>query len=189
MRYSERQNFTYDPQIGTAKDTSIALKMFHEYVCRLSPRPFPTFFEVDRSPAAENVDPMWGTPRSARTLFTRELTIPAINQFQSQTFRVWWNRVTTRGDRFWTSNLALQQADYFPVQGDLVYWNGYRVTIINVSIPPECYWGQTGVWTGLVVDCFLPPYGDAVPPANLSTVAVAERSAGWQQPLAPIPQI
>lgn len=187
MKYTERLEFTYDPQIGTIGDTATALAVADEYVSRCSPNPYPTFFEVDRSIAPENVDPMWGTPRGPRTLFSRTLQIPAINMFGTQTFRVWWNRVTTRGDRFWIANLALQRADYFPVQGDMVFWNGYRITIVNVSIPGESYWGQTGVWTGLVVDCFLPPYGDAKLPGDLSQIAPAERGAGYNVPLGPQP--
>jgi hypothetical protein len=64
----------------------------------------------------------------------------------------------------------------------MVYWTGYRLTMINVSVPPESYWGQTGVWTGLVVDCVLAPYGDLTPPADLSKIAPAEQAGGQNTP-------
>jgi hypothetical protein len=182
MKYSERQEFKYDPQLGTVRDTGIALRVFDEYVCRFSPRPFPSFFEVDRSPGGTTLDPLYGTPRSARQQFSRTLEIPSINEFPEQKFTVWWNKVRTRGDRFWLSNLGLQKADYFPVQGDMVYWTGYRLTVINVSIPPSAYWGQTGVWTGLIADCVLAPYGDLTPPADLSKIAPAEQAGGRNTP-------
>ena len=178
MLFTDRTYFTYDPTLCGLKDTEVALKLADEYIRLYSPKPNPPiFFEVDRS-AGVALDPQWGTPKTARTQFSRELSIPAINTFSSQKFRLWWNKVTTRGDTFWLSNLGLQKANYFPIQGDQVYWSGYRLTILEVSVPPESYWGQTGVWTSLTVTCVLAPYGDAMPPANLSTLNPGEFSGG-----------
>lgn len=173
MKFTDRTNFTYDPALGTIGDTVVALSMHDEYIRKYSPNPQPIFFEVDRGTGV-TLDPQWGNPTSPRTTFSRELSIPSINNFDSQKFRVWWNKVTSRGDRFWLSNLGLQKANYFPIQGDQVYWTGYRLTIINVNVPPESYWGQTGVWLGLVVDCVLAPYGDALPPSDLSKLNPGE---------------
>lgn len=177
MLFTDRTNFTYDPELGALGDTVVALAMADEYITKFGARPTPKFFEVDRS-AGVTIDPQWGTPRATRTQFSRELTIPAVNKFDNQNFRLWWNKVTTRGDRFWVSNLGLQRANYFPIQGDQIFWNGYRVTIINVNVSPEAYWGQTGVWTSLMVDCILAPYGDAMAPANLSALNPGERGGG-----------
>jgi hypothetical protein len=177
MLFTDRTYFTYDPNLGALGDTTVALKMADEYVRQFSAKPTPIFFEVDRS-VGVTLDPMWSTPKSPRTQFSRQLNIPAINSFNSQKFRLWWNKVTTRGDTFWISNLGLQAANYFPVQGDQVYWTGYRLTIIEVSVPPEAYWGQTGVWTSLTVTCVLAPYGDAIPPANLAVINPGEQGGG-----------
>jgi len=177
MLFTDRTYFTYNPTLGTVGDTVVALNMADEYIRLYSPQPLPIFFEVDRSPNVA-LDPQWGTQRTLRTQFSRQLSIPAINKFDSQNLRLWWNKVTTRADRFWVSNLSLQKANYFPIQGDQIYWTGYRLTIINVNPDPNGYWGQTGVWTSLMVDCVLAPYGDAMPPANLAILNPGESATG-----------
>ena len=183
MKFSDRIQFTFDPQLGTIGDTVTALGLADEYVTRFAPNPPPRFFEVDRPKGGENLDELWGTNKTRRLQFTdRVLNIPALNQFSSQSFRPWWNRVTTRGDRFWISYLGLQRADYFPIVGDQVYWNGYRLTIINVNVPPESYWGQTGIWTALTTDCVLAPYGDALLPPDLSRPAPNELAGNVNLP-------
>ncbi len=176
MLYTERKEFTYDPQLNAVQDTVIALKLYDEYCTRYSPKPPPRFFEVDRSVAT--VDPIWHMPTGPRTEFKRELDIPGINQFQKPKWSLTKLGITyQRRDLFWLSNLALQKFNYFPLRGDMVYWVGYTYTIIEVNVPPESYWGQTGVWTGLTVDCVVPADGDAVQAYPQATLVPAMRSS------------
>jgi hypothetical protein len=192
MRYTDRTQFTYDPALNTIADTAIALRLHDEYIRKYSPAPNPPkFFEVDRGDGA--VDPMWQMPVGANVNFTRELELPAINIFKTQTFKPKvkfdsfpTDRVTTRRDQFWLSNLSLQAADYMPMRGDQVYWNGYRHGITLVIVPPESYWGQTGVWLGLVVECEILGAKVDTPVAQLATPVPAE-TAPAAPPVAPMP--
>lgn len=180
MKYSERRQFVYDPALNALADVQIALKLHDEYIQRYSPKPNrPRFFEVDRGPNA--VDPMWQSPIGHNPSFLRELDIPSINQFQTQTFKpklkfdsVPTDRSTTRRDKFWISNLELERQDYLPVRGDQVYWNGYRHQIVLVTVPPESYWGQTGVWLGLVCECELLAAQTSADVSDLATAKPAE---------------
>lgn len=174
MLYTERKEFVYDPQLGELYDTKQALKLADEYCRRYGSRPTPRFFEVDR--AVENVDPYWHIPKSVRTKFSRELDIYAINQFQKPSWPLTKLGITyQRKDLFWISNIALATANYFPLRGDMVYWTGYRYVIIEVNVPPEAYWGQTGVWTSLTVTAVVPADGDAIPSFPKDTIGPAER--------------
>jgi hypothetical protein len=175
VKFTDRPNFIYDPAVAGLADTVVALRMHDEYVRQYSARPAPMFLEVDRS--VENVDLLWHTPRGARTQFTRQIRIPAINKFE----RPQWNLtpvgiVPQRRDRFWLSNLGLARVDWFPNRGDLVIWNGYRYGLVDVVIPPESYWGQTGVWLGLYVVAIIIPEGDAAPLENVNIVYDPEMS-------------
>ena len=183
MRYNDRRQFVYDPKLNALGDTRIALALHDEYISRYSPQPDkPVFFEVNRGASA--VDPMWQAPVGHTILFHRELPLSAINRFQTQTFRpklkfdsIPTDRVTTRRDQFWISNLELQRNDYFPIRGDQVYWNGYRHQITLVIVPPESYWGQTGVWLGLVCECELLGTQQAKDISELQTAQPAELAA------------
>jgi hypothetical protein len=131
--------------------------------------------EVERKEGS--IDHLWHMPRSPRIAYSRVLEIPAINSF----FKGSWNftrlMVTNqRQDTFWIANLALQEADYFPMRGDGVDWNGYRYMITVVELDPKAYWQQTNVWLGLTVRCVIPPDGDARPIANRGELAPAEQT-------------
>lgn len=174
MKYSERREFLYDPQLGARKDAKIALRLFDEYTKRCSAKPTPRFFEVDRDPAG--IDPIWHENEGVRHQFLRTLDIYAINQFTkpSLTELLKTTIVYQRKDVFWLSNLALATFDYWPLRGDYVYWNGYRYMILALSVPPDCYWGQTGCWTGLTVECIVPAGGDAIQSFPIDTPSPAE---------------
>jgi hypothetical protein len=175
MLYSQRTEFTYDPALGTIGDTALALRVADEYHRVHSARPYPFFFEVQREP--ESIDEIWHMPKSVRTKYSRRLEIYGINQFQKTNWAVTKFGITNqRRDTFWLSNLALQRIDYFPLRGDGVYWNGFRYIIIEVSLPPTAYWGQTNVWTGLTVDAIIPADGDALPAFPKSQLSPAEKS-------------
>ena len=129
--------------------------------------------------APANIDPLWHTSVTARTPFTARspIAIPALNQFQKPDWRVTRLGITPgRRDNFWMSHVDLKALDYFPLRGDLVFWRGYRYEIMNVVVPPEAYWHQTGVWLGLMVECVVPPEGDATPLLGLDTLSPSERS-------------
>lgn len=173
MKFSERKQFLYDPQLFTRFDTKTALKLHDEYVKKHSPVPPPKFLEVSRDP--NDIDPLWHAPISTRTQFSRELCIPAINQFQKPDWRLTKiGVVPQRRDNFWLSNISLSEFDYFPLRGDLVYWYGYRYMIENVDLPPEAYWQQTGVWLGLVCKCIIVPEGDVRPLKDAGHTVPAE---------------
>jgi hypothetical protein len=107
--------------------------------------------------------------------FGRELEIPAINTFQKPDWRLTrLGIVPQRRDNFWIANTHLQDFDYFPMRGDMVYWNGYRYIIINVVIDPQAYWHQTNVWLGLVVECVVAIQGDSRPVLNHGVAVPAE---------------
>jgi hypothetical protein len=56
----------------------------------------------------------------------------------------------------WLGNFILQEFDYFPTRGDMIYYNGYRQMIVNVVLKPEAFWQQTNVWLGMVVEAIIP---------------------------------
>ncbi len=162
MLFTQRKEFLYDPSIWSLSDTQVPLGMFDEY-CRLcSPRPYPKFFEVDRSP--DQIDPIYHMNMAPRTQYKRTLDLYGINQFEAPKISQFTRAGITyqRKDIFWLSNLMLKREDYFPVRGDAVTWNGYTYMVVRVDVPPECYWQQTGVWTGLIVTCVIPADGDAL---------------------------
>jgi hypothetical protein len=167
VKFVERKEFTYDPALFRRADTQTALKMHAEYVRAHSPNPYPKFFEVSRKDC--QIDTLWHVPLDDRTVFSRILELPAINVFERPDWRLTKiGLVPTRKDKFWLSNLALQEFDYFPERGDQVFWNGYRYTILQAVLDPTAYWQQTGVWLGLVCECVLAPQGDARPILDVS---------------------
>ena len=173
MKFTERKEWLYDPMVFGRKDVQTALKIHREATFKHSARPFPTFMEVDRRSA--KYDQLWHVPLDDRTQFSRILEIAAINTFERPDWRLTKvGIVPQRKDKFTMSNLLLQEADYFPVRGDMVFWNGYRYMIINVVLEPNGYWQQTNVWMGLVCECVIPPEGDARPLLDLSKPPLAE---------------
>jgi len=129
--------------------------------------------EVDRRSA--KYDKLWHVPLDDRTVFSRILDIPSLNTHEKTDWRLTKvGIVPQRKDKFTLSNLLLQEFDYFPVRGDMVFYNGYRYMIINVVLEPQAYWHQTNVWMGLVCECVIPPEGDARPLVNLGVAAPSE---------------
>lgn len=191
MRYAERKEFTYDPEIFRLSDTQTALMIQAEAVKAHSPQPYPKFFEVDRQEG--KVDYLWHMPLTERTTFSRTLEIPAIVKFEKPDWRL-----TKLGIKpiqrfsFWLANLHLHpkdefsakeeaitgkkpiRLDYFPLRGDMIYYIGYRLMIINVVLDPKAFWQQTNVWLGLVCEATIVPDGDAKPVPNLSLPVPSE---------------
>jgi hypothetical protein len=173
MRFVERKEFIYDTELFRRQDCFTALKIQAEYVKRHSAVPTPRFFEVNRKDMT--FDDLWHQPVDARMKFDRQLDIPSINTFQKPDWRITkLGLVPQRRDNFWLANLLLQEYDYFPNRGDLVYWNGYRYIIINASIDPSAYWHQTNVWLGMIVECVVAIEGDARPVLNPGAAVPAE---------------
>lgn len=178
MTYKERRDFEFDTELLELPNAKQALKIHHQFVQRMSARPTPRFFEIDRSPG--QIDPLWHSSLHPRPQFTQRspLEIPAINKFTKQSWvNTKYGRYAGRDDVFWISRVSLQEHNYFPEAGDLIYWAGYRYQIVNVNIPPNAYWSQTGVWMGLVAECVIAPTGDARPLVDLTVAAPSEISA------------
>lgn len=175
MRFEERKEFHYDPEVFRASDTSTALRIYKEYIVRHSPKVKPKFFEVDRKNTL--VDPLWHMPKADRTQYSREIEMPCVVIFEKPDWRLTkLGIIPQRRDTFLLSNLVLQELDYFPLRGDGVYYNGYRYMILNVEIPNDAYWQQTNIWMGLSCTGIIPPDGDALPLKNLGQLNPAEKS-------------
>ena len=175
MKFTERKQFEYDPDIFSKQDTRTALKIYAEYIKRHSPRPTPKFREVDRN--SQVIDPLWHEHKTDRQQFTRELEIPVVNMFDKPKYRRTKSGTQyCRVDRFILAHNILQELDYFPVQGDSIYWNGYIYEITMVSLEPDCYWHQTNVWMGLYVDAVTAPLGDASPSWNPAELNPSQKS-------------
>jgi hypothetical protein len=189
MRYYERKEFLYDSEIFRRSDVKIALQIQAEYVRTFSPIPYPTFFEVNRQD--NNFDDLWHMPLPERTTFSRTLDIPAIVNFEKPDWRLTKLGIKPiQHYKFWLANLHLHPldettkdipkiitTDYFPLRGDQIYYNGYRLMIINTVLDPKAYWAQTNVWLGCVVEASIVPDGDARPIPDLSVAAPAETPA------------
>jgi hypothetical protein len=192
MRYAERKEFLFDSEIFKRYDTQNALRIYAEYVRVGSPQPYPRFFVVDRNDNA--VDDLWHMPVTERTVFSRELDIPALAKFERPDWRLTkLGIVPTQRFKFILANLHLHPVDdsakqeqmftgkpalrfdYFPQRGDQVFYIGYRLMITKVVPEPESYWGQTNVYLGLVCEACIAPEGDARPIADLSKAAPAEQ--------------
>ena len=117
-------------------------------------------------------------------MFSRTLEIPAISKFEKPDWRLTkLGIVPQRRDTFILDHLLLQEFDYFPVRGDMVFFNGYRYMITNVDLAPEGYWQQTNVWLGLACVCTIPPEGDARPLVDLSQASPGEMPVVARGPL------
>lgn len=175
MKFTERKEFHYDPALFKRSDTQTALKMQAEYVKAYSAHPYPKFFEVSRKDS--KIDHLWHVSLDDRTVFSRTIEIPAINMFERPDWRLTRiGLVPFRKDKFWLANLTLQEFDYFPERGDMVYWNGYRYTIRDVVLDPSAYWHQTGVWLGMICECVIAPQGDARPIVDVGNTVPREVS-------------
>ena len=173
MKYAERKQFLYDPEIFRLSDTQTALGIHAEAVRKFSPNPKPKFMEVDRR--AMKYDALWHVPLDDRTVFSRVLDVPAIVTKERPDWRLTRvGIVPQQKHKFWLANLILEQIDYFPVRGDMVYYDGYRHIIINTVLEPNAFWQQTNVWLGMVCETVIPAEGDARPLVNLGVAAPAE---------------
>lgn len=161
MKFTERTEFLYDPDLFKRADTQTALKLNEEYTRRHAARPLPKILEVDRD---QPVDHVRHFPLSDRTKLSRQIEMPCINRHGKNEWRLTRKgQFAQRKDQFYMSNLILQELDYFPRRGDYIYWNGYRYIMVNVVLDENGYWQQTNVWLGLYVECIIPPEGDATP--------------------------
>ena len=189
MRFTEQKVFTFNPTLFTRPDTQVALRIHLEYVTKGAGVPLPKFLEVDRGPGT--FDPLWHIPVGNRTKFSRSLELPALWYFENPDWRLTKLGMTqVRKDRFHIAHLTLKEFDYFPTRGDVVCRAGIRHTIESVTIPPDAYWQQTGVWLGLVCECITAPLGDAQPgedplevlPAEGPTKVVVAQVPGFPNP-------
>lgn len=173
MRFNERKEWYYDPELYGAKDTQIALALHAEYIRLHSARPAPKFFEVDRR--SEKYDDLWHVSLDERTVFSREIEMAALIKSERPDWRLTRaGLVPQQRHKVWMANSLLQEADWFPMRGDLMFFNGYRNMIINVVMEPTSYWGQTNVWLGLVCETIIPADGDARPLVNPANAAPRE---------------
>lgn len=162
MRFVERKEFLYDPALFGRADTQTVLRIYAAYVEQNAARPYPKVLEVDRTSA--RFDPVWHVPLDERVVFSREIDVPMTVKVERPSYRMTRIGVVPQQRcRFEMANLHLQQADWFPMRGDYIFWNGYRNLILNVVFEPNAFWGQTNVWTGLVCETVIPAEGDARP--------------------------
>ena len=184
MTFTERKEWHYDPDVFSRMDVQTALNIHAEYVKAHSPRPRVTWFEVDRS--SSQVDDLWHVSLSERTKFTRTFEMPAIARYERPDWRLTKIGLTpSQKLKLWCSNRALQEADYFPQRGDIVFYNGYRHIITKVVLEPEAYWQQTNVWLGLICEATIPPQGDARPQPDVSVAVPSEVSPSVPKTLKP----
>lgn len=155
-------------------DVQMALTVHAEYIKSVSPRPFPKWYEVDRR--SEKYDQLWHVSLDARTVFSRIIEIPILVKAERPDWRLTRIGITPQQQyKVWMSNLALQEADWFPCRGDILYYNGYRNMIVNVVLEPTSYWQQSNVWLGLVCETIIPADGDARPLINPGDPPPSER--------------
>lgn len=175
MVFLERKEFLYDPELFKQQpDVNTALTIHSEYISRMSPRPPPKFYEVDRR--SEKYDDLWHVSLDERTVFSRVIEMPVIIQAERPDWRLTRVGIVPQQKyKVWMANLLLAQHDWFPNRGDIMYYNGYRNMIINVVLEPTSYWQQTNVWLGLVCETAIPAEGDARPLVNPGKPPPAER--------------
>lgn len=174
MRFSERKEWTYDQELYGRADVQTALSLHAEYIRVASPKPYPTVFEVDRDGA--RFDALWHMPLDERTVFKRTFGMPVMIKTERPDWRLTKvGLVPQQRCQFWMANLHLQAADWFPMRGDLIYWNGYRNMIVDVVLDPTTFWQQTNMWLGLVCQTVIPADGDARPVTNQGEAVPRER--------------
>jgi hypothetical protein len=173
VKFTERKEWLYDPTLFVRSDTQTALKIHSEYVRKHSGNPPPKFFEVDT--ASAKFDQLWHFPLDNRTVFRRTIDVPAIVKIQRADWRLTKVGISPQQKTtYWLGNLILQELDYFPTRGDMVFYNGYRQMIVNVYLEPRAFWQQTNVWLGMVVEAIIPADGDARPLLDPSVPAPQE---------------
>lgn len=173
MRFTERKEWHYDGLLVKRADVQTALAIHAEYIDKNTPIPPPKFLEVDRR--SEKFDPLWHVSLDERTVYSRTLDIPAIVKASKPDWRLTKAGLTPQQQyKFYVANLHLEEYDYFPMRGDLIYYNGYRNMIVNVVLEPESYWLQTNIWLGLVCETIIPADGDARPVTNMGELAPRE---------------
>jgi hypothetical protein len=184
VKFTERKEWLYDMAMFGLADTQTALTIHSEYIRTHSPIPPPRFFEVDRRSA--KFDHLWHVPLDERTVFSREISaMPVLVQKERPDWRLTKvGLVPQQKHKIWMGNLLLQQADWFPNRGDLMFYDGYRHMIINVVLEPTAFWGQTNVWLGLICETVIPADGDARPVIDPS-VAVPRESIQTR----PLPEV
>jgi len=181
MKFMDRKEFLYNPEVFTIADTQTALKIHSEYIRKHSQIPFPRFFEVDRR--IEKIDTLWHQPLDDRTVFSRVIDMPALVQKERPDWRMTRvGLVPQQKNKFWVGNLLLQEFDYFPQRGDNLYHDGYRHMIVNVVLEPQGYWQQTNVWLGLICETIIPADGDARPVINPGNAVTSERLQVMPEP-------
>lgn len=175
VKFQERREFLYDQELFGRQDVALALGLHAEYIKVHSPKnPQPRVMEVDRR--SEKFDPLWHVSVDERTVFSREFEMPMLIKAQRPDWRLTRiGLVPQQQCKFWMANLHLQQADWFPMRGDYIFWNGYRNIIVNVVLEPETFWQQTNVWLGLVCETVIPAEGDARPVINPAHAVPRER--------------
>lgn len=162
MRFVERKQWLYDPELFKRMDVQLALKLNAEYTSRHSAQPLPIFMEVDHS--STKTDALWHMPLSPQTQYARKINLAAIVTTERPDWRLTkLGIVPTQKHKVWLSHNLLLEADYFPQRGDMMLYNGYRNMIINVVLDPNAFWQQTNVWTSLQVETIIPADGDARP--------------------------
>jgi hypothetical protein len=175
VRFEERKEWLYDPQLFRQSDTQTALKIHAEYVKKFSPYPYPKFYEVNRS--SSHYDELWHVPLNSGTIFSRVIDLPVIIQAERPDWRLTRaGLIPHQKYKVWMANLWLQETNWFPMRGDFMQYNGYRNTIINVVLEPNFYWQQTNVWLGLICETAILPDGDARPLINPTETAPSEHS-------------
>ena len=173
MRFGERKEFHYNPGVFGLAETQTALTVHAEYIERHSPRPPPKFMEVDR--ASVKVDALWHVSLDDRTVFSRVFEMPVLVQFEKPDWRLTRVGIVPQQKTVvWMANTILQRVDWFPMRGDMMFYNGYRHIILDVELKPEAYWHQTNVWLGLTVRTMIPAEGDARPVLNRGEPVPAE---------------
>ena len=174
MTFKDRREWHYDPQVFRLADVQTALGIHAEYISAHSPRPFPKFYEVDRR--SEKYDDLWHVSLDERTVFSRVIEMPVIIQSEKPDWRLTRvGIVPQQRYKVWMGNLLLEKAEWFPMRGDIMYYNGYRNMIINVILEPTSYWQQTNVWLGLVCETCIAADGDARPLIDPGNPPPAER--------------
>ena len=180
MRYTDRKEFTYDPQLFKRYDVITAKKFHRQHVEAHSPRsPLPKVFEIDRQSAT--IDPLWHYDTNPRKQFSRELDMPGIYKQDRLNWSLRrYGKVAEQKMTVILDANILEELDYFPSRGDIVYWSGYRWCMTEVNLDPAGYWQQTNVWLGLSVTCYIDVEGDERPSINPGIVSPAEVSKSLQ---------
>jgi len=175
MKYTERKEWLYDGEIFRLRpDVTTALKIHAEYIAKHAPIPGPLFLEVDRR--STKYDDLWHMPLDERTVFSRELKVPALVTKERPDWRLTKVGLTPmQKHKIWLANLHLQEFDWFPAQGDMMFFDGYRHMIQKVVLEPQAFWQQTNVWLGLICETVIPAEGDAKPLLDPSVPVPQER--------------